>query len=82
MESTTRITTSASSCLLEHHIPGLLNKTNSIYKATQLIEANCWITDSSNVEFLCEGDVILKGVFWISPGSTLTIETGVELVCP
>ena len=81
-EGTTRLTTSASSCPLIHTIPGLLNHTKSLYKATQRIEASCWIADSSEVVFRTPGYVVLNEGFRVSEGCSLTIETGTTIICP
>ena len=77
-----KLNISASNCLYIQDIPGLLNNTNSIYKATQEIKATCWITDDASIQFISGGDVILDCGFKISTGSTLSIESGVTLNCP
>jgi len=76
------LNTSASACLLTQHIPGLLNSAISTYKAINHIVASCTINDNSIVNFKCQGEVTLESGFEIQNGSSLLIETGVEISCP
>ena len=81
-EETGRIYTSASACILIQNITGSLDGANGIYKAENVINASCNINSNSNIEFQCENDVILKEGFEIQVGSSLFIQTGINLICP
>jgi hypothetical protein len=81
-DETNRMTTSASDCILVQNVSGKINSANSVYKAENLIKSSCIINNNSNIEFLCENEVILKEGFEIQLGSSLSIETGINLVCP
>jgi hypothetical protein len=80
--NTTIMNESATTCLLTQNISGSLNSTKSVYKARNLINANCNINNNSDVEFLCENEVLLDSGFEVQLGSSLSIETGVNLICP
>jgi hypothetical protein len=73
---------SATACILTQNVTGTINEANSIYKAKNLINASCIINNNSNTEFQCENDVILKEGFEIQLGSSLSIETGINIICP
>jgi hypothetical protein len=68
--------------MLVQNVIGTINSANSIYKAKNLINASCIINNNSNIEFQCENDVILEEGFEIQLGSSLSIETGINLICP
>lgn len=77
-----RMNISASACILTQNIVGTINEANSIYKAKNLINASCKIKSNSNIKFQCENNVILKEEFEIELGSSIFIETGINLICP
>ena len=79
---TISIDASASTCLYVQDIPGTLNSTNSVYKATNQINASCIICDNSNIQFKSGQTVTLASGFEVQLGSSLLVDTGVYLDCP
>ncbi|MCF8363833.1 MAG: C39 family peptidase [Prolixibacteraceae bacterium] len=79
---TNRMNTSSTSCLLSLHIIGTLNSSNSTFKAVNEIQANCQITNNSNIELECQNDILLGSGFEIQIGSSIDINAGSNLSCP